>query len=177
MIPPDLGGSGKAPPRVDREDAFQVWASLPVGARTYAAVARAFGISARTVERYAREGRWRQRLRQIEADAARQADRELGRRRAEQLVEFQQLIDASCVTYARQLASGNVKITAAEFVGLIKAALLLQGQADSRFESLSSSEEWTQLRGRILVAVAPFPEARLALADALDAAEDEHHDG
>jgi hypothetical protein len=158
---------------VDREDAFQVWASLPVGARTYAAVARAFGISPRTVERYAREGGWRKRLRAIEAEAARQADAQLGRRRAEQLVEFQQLIDASCVTYARQLASGNVKITAAEFVGLIKAALLLQGEAGERVELVTASEEWMRLRSRILHAVAPFPQARLALADALDQAEDD----
>ena len=64
---------------LDREDAFQVYASLPVGARTYAAVARAFGISPRTVERYARDGRWRNRLRAIETDAARQADEQLGR--------------------------------------------------------------------------------------------------
>ena len=168
---PDEPDKRRAGAPVDREDAFQVWASLPVGARSYAAVARAFAISPRTVERYAREGGWRQRLRAIETEAARQADAQLGRRRAEQLVEFQQLIDASCVTYARQLASGTVKITAAEFVGLIKAALLLQGEAGERVELVTASEDWMRLRGRILQAVAAYPEARLALADALEETE------
>jgi hypothetical protein len=107
-------------------------------------------------------------LRLIEAEAGRQADERLSRRRGEQLAEFQQLIDASCVTYARQLASGQVRITAAEFVGLIKVALLLRGEADGRVEVISSSEEWIRLRSRILKAIAPYPELRIALADALD---------
>lgn len=157
----------------DREQAFQFWASLPLDRRSYAAVAGEFGVSPRTVERYAREGRWRQRLRAIEAEAAVQADQKLGRDRARQLADFHQLIEASCVTYARQLASGQVKITAAEFVGLIKVALLLQGAPEGRVEVVSNSDEWLALRGRILDAIAPFPEARLALADALDTPEDE----
>jgi hypothetical protein len=154
--------------RADREEAFQFWASLPVDRRSYAAVAGEFAVSPRTVERYAREGRWRERLRGIDADAAAQADQQLGRDRARQLADFHQLIEASCVTYARQLASGQVRITAAEFVGLIKVALLLQGAPEARVELVSNSEEWVALRSRILDAVAPFPEARLALADALE---------
>jgi hypothetical protein len=86
---------------VDREQALQFWAALP------------------------RE------LGGIEAEAARKADDELGRRRAKQLVDFWQLIEASCIAYARQLASGQVRITASDFVGLIKAALLLQGAPGS----------------------------------------------
>jgi hypothetical protein len=120
--------------RVDRGQAFQYWASLPVDARAYAAVAREFGISPRTVERYARDGSWRERLRRIDAEAAARADQDLGRKRAQQLADFQQLIEAICVTYARQLASGEVRITASEFVGLIKAHLLLQGEPAARVE-------------------------------------------
>jgi hypothetical protein len=106
-------GTGEGRARVDREQAFQFWASLPVDKRSYAAVARKFDVSPRTVERYARDGRWRERLRGIELDAAARADEKLGRDRAKQLADFHQLIEASCVTYARQLASGHVKITAA----------------------------------------------------------------
>jgi hypothetical protein len=157
--------------RVDREQAFQFWAALPLDMRSYAAVAERFRISARTVERYAREGHWRDRLRAIDADAGAQADRRLGRERAQQLADFQQLIEASCITYARQLASGQVRITAAEFVGLIKVALLLQGAPTARIEAVSESEEWVRLRGRILEAVAPYPDARLALAGALEQQE------
>lgn len=120
--------------RVDREAAFQFWASLPHDARSYAVVAREFGVSPRTVERYSRDGAWRQRLRAIEAEAAARADERLGRQRAKQLADFWQLIEASCVTYARQLASGEVKISAAEFAALIRVALLLQGAPDSRVQ-------------------------------------------
>jgi hypothetical protein len=159
-------------PPADRERAFQYWASLPVDGRSYAAVAREFGISPRTVERYARDGSWRERLRRIDAEAALRADQELGRKRAQQLADFQQLIEASCVAYARQLASGDVRITASEFVGLIKAHLLLQGEPAARIE-LTAGDEWPALRGRILQAMAAFPEARLALAEALDTDEEE----
>lgn len=159
------------PRRIDREEAFQYWASLPLDGRSYAAVATRFGISPRTVERYARDGSWRQRLREIETEAARRADEELGRRRAKQLADFQQLIEASCVTYARQLAGGQVRITASDFIGLIKVFLLLQGAPSERVEVLGGGEEWAQLRGRILEAIAPFPEAQLALAEALEPSE------
>jgi len=159
-------------PRVDRDQAFQYWASLPHEGRSYAAVARQFGVSPRTVERYAREGRWKERIQRIRADAAQQADERLGRDLGKQLADFHQLIEASCVTYARQLAGGEVKISAAEFVALIKAALLLQGAPTTRVEAVATSPEWAHLRGMILQAIAPYPEARLALADALAAAEE-----
>ena len=94
--------------RVDREVAFQFWASLPHDARSYAAVAREFGLSPRTVERYARDGAWRERLDRVRAAASAQADQRLGRDLAKQLADFHQLIEASCVTYARQLASGDL---------------------------------------------------------------------
>jgi hypothetical protein len=165
----DRGGRA----RVDPEEAFQYWASLPFDARSYAAVGRRFGISPRTVERYARDGGWRARLGEIEAEAARRADQQLGRRLAKQRADFLQLIEASCVTYARQLASGRVRITASDFAGLIKVALLLQGAPADRVEVLGGGEEWAQLRSRILEAIAPFPEARLALAQALEEVVDE----
>ena len=164
--------------RVDREDAFQYWASLPLDRRSYTAVAAEFGISPRTVERYARDGAWRERLRGIEAKAARRADEELGERRAKLLMDFHQLIEASCVTYARQLASGQVRVTASDFVGLIKVALLLHGAPSDRVEVLDgAADEWAELRTRILGAIAPFPEAQLALAEALEEAADEQAGG
>jgi hypothetical protein len=71
------------------------------------------------------------------------------------------------------LASGQVRITASDFVGLIKAALLLQGAPAARVEVISASSEWAALRSRILQALADHPQARLALAKALDKAEDD----
>jgi hypothetical protein len=138
----------------------------------YAAIGKEFGRSPRTVERWARDGGWKQRLRAIEAAAARKADDELGSRRAKQLVAFQQLIEDSSIVYARQLASGDVRITASDFVGLIRAALLLQGAPAARVEVITASSEWAGLRSRILDALAAHPEARLALAEALDETEE-----
>jgi hypothetical protein len=154
--------------RGDRESAFAFWAALPRERRRYAPVAEQFGVSPRTVERWARDGGWKLRLRAIEAAAARKADDELGNRRSKQLASFQQLIEDSSLEYARQLASGKVRITAAEFVGLIKVALLLQGAPAARVEVVSASSEWAELRGRILEALVDHPEARLALAEALE---------
>ena len=48
-------------PAADPEAVFQSWAALPEESRTYSAVATGFAISPRTVERYARDGRWRER--------------------------------------------------------------------------------------------------------------------
>ena len=85
--------------------------------------------------------------------------------------DFHRLIEASCVSYARQLASGQVRVTASDLVGLIKVSLQLHGEPTSRVEFVTGSAEWTALRTRILEALAAFPEAQLALAQAL--AEDD----
>jgi hypothetical protein len=153
----------------DREAAFVRWVEL----RSYAAIANEFGVKARTVERWAQDGAWKLRLRAIEAAAARQADDELGSRRAKQLVAFQRLIEDSSIAYARQLASGQVRITASDLVGLIRVALLLQGAPAARVEVISASSEWAVLRSRILQALTDHPQARLALAEALDQTEED----
>jgi hypothetical protein len=156
----------------DREAAFLFWAALPRKRRSYRAVAEQFEASPHSVERWAHDGGWKERLRSVEADAARKADEELGSRRAKQLVEFQGLIEASCIAYARQLANGDVRVTASDLVGLIRASLLLHGAPAARVEVISASNEWVELRGRILHALAEHPEASLALAEALDEAEE-----
>jgi Homeodomain-like domain len=153
----------------DRETAFRRRAE----GHSYAAIGQQFGVNPRTVERWARDGAWKQRLRAIEAAAVRQADDELGSRRAKQLVHFQKLIEDSSIAYARQLAGGEVRITASDLVGLIKVALLLQGAPAARVEVISASSEWAVLRSRILQALVDHPQARLALAEALDQAEED----
>jgi hypothetical protein len=160
-------GSDRGGPAIDWEAARQFYASLPAESRSYGAVAEHFGVSRRTVESHGRRGRWRERLARIDEDAARQADQQLGRARAEQLADFHRLIEASCVAYARQLASGQVRITASDLVGLIKVSLQLHGEPSSRVELVTGSVEWVALRTRILEALAAFPEAQLALTEAL----------
>lgn len=173
MAPDRKPGSDRGRPVIDWEAAFALYASLPAEARSYAAVADRCGVSRRTVEKHGQAGRWRERVAEIEADAGRQADQQLGRARAEQLADFHKLIEASCVSYARQLASGRVKITAADLVGLIKVSLQLHGEPTSRVELVSGSAEWVALRTRILETLAAFPEAQLALTEALAEEEDD----
>jgi hypothetical protein len=164
-------GSDRGRPAIDWEAAFALYASLPAESRSYAAVADWYGVSRRTVEKHGQIGRWRERVAAIEAEAARQADEQLGRTRAEQLADFHRLIEASCIAYARQLASGQVKVTASDLVGLIKVSLQLHGEPTSRVELVTRSPEWTALRTRILDALAGFPEAQVALAQALTEGE------
>jgi hypothetical protein len=83
------------------------------------------------------------------------------------------LIEASCVAYARQLASGQVRMTASDLVGLIRVSLLLEGDASSRVELAANSAEWAALRSRILNALTPYPEAQHALLQALTEASDD----
>jgi len=110
-------------PAVDPEAAFAFYASLPAERRSYEAVAAEFGISARTVERYGRDGAWRQRVAAIEQQAQSELDEQLGQERARQLADVKKLIDASYVSYARQLAAGDVRFTPSGFVSVVKLAL------------------------------------------------------
>jgi hypothetical protein len=159
---------------IDWEAAFQYYAALSPEKRTYKAVAIRFDVSSRTVEAHGRRDRWIERLQAIEADAARRADLELGRGRAEQLADFRKLVEASCVAYARQLAAGDVRITASDLVGLIRISLQLYGEPTARVELVSASSEWAALRTRILDALTPYPEALQSLTQAL--AEELDHD-
>jgi hypothetical protein len=166
-------GSDLGRPTIDWEAAFLYYASCPPQRRSYAAVATRFGVSRRTVERHGRQERWRERAAAIEAEGAREAEQRLGRARAVQLSDFHRLIEASCVAYAQQLASGRVRVTASDLVGLIRISLQLHGEPTARVEVLSSSPEWTSLRTRILEILEAYPEAQRALADALSVNADE----
>jgi hypothetical protein len=168
---PRTPGSERGRAAIDWEAAFGFYASLPAESRVYAAVASRFGVSQRTVETQGRRNRWRERVREIEAAAARQADEQLGRARADQLADFHRLIEATCVSYARQLASGQVRVRASDIAALIKVSLLLHGEPTERVEGLTASEEWVALRTRILQTLAAFPEARAALGEALETDE------
>lgn len=161
-------GSDRGRPATDWEAAFNFYASLPPDARSYQAVATEFGVGRRTVETHGRRERWRERVREIEATAARLADEQVGRARAEQLADFRKLIEASCVAYARQLGSGQVRVTASDLVGLIKVSLQLYGEPTERVELSTGSGDWATLRTVILGALEAYPEARLALARVLE---------
>lgn len=162
-------GSSPGRPALDWERAFAYYASLPPERRCYRAVADEFAVSVRTVEKHGRAGRWRERVRAIQAEAAGRADEALARAWGERLADIEKLVDASFVSYAQRLRSGTARVTASDFVGLVKLLLQLRGQPSERVEVLTTSTEWIGLRTQILEAVAAFPEARVALAEVLDA--------
>src|SRR5437764_1048112 len=103
-------GSDRGRPAIDWEVAFGFYASLSSAERSYRLVAERFGVSVRTVEKHGRGERWRERLRGIQAEAAAEAERRLGRAWGEQIAQFEKLIEASLITYAQQLRSGGVRI-------------------------------------------------------------------
>jgi hypothetical protein len=109
--------------RVDPEAAFAFYVSLPLERRTYQIVADEFGLSARTVERYGRDGGWRERIRAIEAKAHARFDEQLADDRAKRVDDVKRLIDASFITYAQQLQSGDVRFTPTGFVSVVKLLL------------------------------------------------------
>jgi hypothetical protein len=113
-------GSDRGRPALDWEQAYACYAALPAEARSYAAVAAEFGISVRTVEKHGRREAWRERVRELEAQAAVELDRQLGQARVKQLADVQKLIEASFLSYAQQLRNGDVQIKAADLSRLYK---------------------------------------------------------
>src|SRR6266853_1352566 len=103
-------GSGRGRPAVDWEQAFAYYASLPASERTYAAVADAFGISARTVERHGREERWQQRLVDIKAEVAASTNAAIAQTQVEQAMKTIRLIEATYIGYAEKLRRGEMRM-------------------------------------------------------------------
>jgi hypothetical protein len=131
-------GSNRGRAAIDWEAAFLCYAWLPARERSYQAVADAYGVSVRTVEAHGRAGSWRQRLAEIEAEAAAEAARELTQTRAAQLADVQKLVEASFLSYAKQLRSGQIRLSAADLPRLVK---LLQELSSPPGEQLHPGEQ------------------------------------
>jgi hypothetical protein len=116
-------GSDRGRAALDWEAAYAYYAALPPERRSYDAVAREFAVSVRTVEKRGRLGRWRERVRTIEAQAGAELDRQLGQARVKQIADVEKLIEASFLTYAQQLRNGDVQIKAADLPRLVKLLL------------------------------------------------------
>ncbi|PWU18879.1 MAG: hypothetical protein C5B48_14280 [Candidatus Rokuibacteriota bacterium] len=99
---------------INWEEAFTYYASLPAKTRSYRAVALQFGVSPRTVEKHGQADRWKERLRTINAAAAAETDRSLGRVRAEHVTQMGELIQASLADYGEKLRSGDVRMSPAD---------------------------------------------------------------
>jgi hypothetical protein len=115
---------------IDWEHAFHYYASLPAPDRSYQAVAARFEVSVRTVEKHGRDGRWKERLARVKAEAAEQADAALAEQRAEKLGETELLIDAALTSFAQQLRAGSVRVSPTDLARLFKLRDELWNQID-----------------------------------------------
>jgi hypothetical protein len=139
-------GSDLGRPAIDWEAAFALYASLPPEQRSYRTVAAEFGVSARTVETHGRKERWRERSQRIEAEAAAQAEKRLGKARADQIADVQRLVEATLISYAQQLRSGEVRLTASDLPRMFKLLHELWGndtQEDEQPPKPESTERQT----------------------------------
>jgi hypothetical protein len=113
-------GSRLGRPAVDWEHAFAHYASLPAPKRSYRAVADAFGVSVRTVEKHGRTERWRDRIAQINTEAATQTNAALADERVQEVRKIGRLIEASFMSYADKLRRSEVRMTPADLERLYR---------------------------------------------------------
>ncbi len=123
-------GKRKARTVVDQEEEFAYYASLPPAERSCAAVAKHFGNSPRTVEKHCTDGRWRQRLREIDQEAARRGQELLISGRVDELQKMQELIDASLLGYAQRLREGTMRMAPADLERLNRLSRALLDELD-----------------------------------------------
>jgi hypothetical protein len=117
-------GSRRGKTTVEWEAAFAYYAALPPGERSYVAVGAHFGVSARTVETHGRTGRWKQRLRDIDAQTAARTIDVLADARVEEIHKLRRLIEASLIGYAERLRDG-MRMSPADLERLNRLSLAL----------------------------------------------------
>lgn len=122
--------SDRGRPLIDWGQALAFFLSLPPQQRSYLAVADQFGTSVRTVERHGREGKWSERAREVDEQAQREAESKLVHARAEQMGEYDRLIEAAIIHVAREISAGRAKPNVSDLLRLIKGRLELWQQLD-----------------------------------------------
>jgi len=113
-------GSNLGRATIDWDEAFLFYASLPVERRDYQAVADEFEVSRRTVERHGRSDNWKQRAAELDRESVKAAVEQIRDKRAAKLVETENVVEATIVTYANQLVAGQVKVRPLDIVKLVE---------------------------------------------------------
>jgi hypothetical protein len=142
---------------VDWDKAFAYYAALPPQERSYAAVGAHFHVSPRTVETHGRAGRWRERLRLIENEAAARTIDALVEARVEEVHKLRRLVEASYIAYADRLREG-MRMSPADLERLNRLSLALIEETSNPHPALDQPDE--QLVKRT-------PEHTAAVLDAL----------
>ena len=96
---------------------------------TCGAVAEHFGVSVRTVQTHCARGRWRQRRREIQKEAALRAQELLISGRVDEVKKLQELIDASLLSYSQRLQEG-MRMTPADLERLNRLSRALLDELD-----------------------------------------------
>jgi hypothetical protein len=122
-----------SPPKIDWGKAFAFYAALPPGERGYPAVAHRFPVSLTSVKKHARDEHWRERAAAIDHEAAKQAEKKVGRTRSEQIESTLKVTDAMRVSYAKQLAEGD-RVRGVDLAQMLRVEALLVGEATERVE-------------------------------------------
>jgi len=109
------------------QQAFELYAA-DGSKRTYRQVADQMGVSERTVRHWAKAGKWRDRLREREIQAARQAADESFHRGQEEHQRHLKIVRVALMFLTRSIAAGNLK-QLGELSGLIRLEEHLMGIA------------------------------------------------
>ena len=151
---------------VCQHDQVQTIEGALIAGVTQRTIARRFGVSRGALYRHKQDGRVRARLeRAREEREAAQADALLAQVRAlqERTLRLLEQADADgslgAAVRALREARGNLALL----------AKLLGGVGERPRVNLAQSAEWLEVRGAVLAALVPYPEARLAVAERLRA--------
>ena len=154
-------------------EAFAYYSSLPPERRSYAEVAREFGVSLPTVNRWGSKGKWRQRVQQRDLAIAR---RKADRAEAAQVGVHSRrtkLVELGLIKLANAIAKGDVRPSYGDLDRLVR----LEGHLTGTDKTLPLDEvdRLFQLFLRAIEQEIHDPEQRRRIAeairDALDAAQ------
>jgi hypothetical protein len=120
--------------RISWDDAFTYYASLPRGRRSFGKVARKFGVSDTAVRNHAGRHGWRDRVAAIDAKTDERIAAKVVRSRSERVADVVNFADLYAQEVLSQLRAGDLPLSAAELVHVVKLAELLSGEATDRIQ-------------------------------------------
>lgn len=123
--------------KIDWEAAYAYWAALEPRDRTYAAVARRFGVTDTAVRKGAARHGWEERLAEIDRKVRQFTDERLERSRADRIEASMRAINLYRAKFEIALQENSVRLDAAGLAALIK----LEAELDSETDTMVSIRE------------------------------------
>jgi len=113
------------------QQAFEVYAASGPK-RTYKQVADQMGVSDRTVRHWAKQEKWRQRLGERAAQAARQLADQTLQSSVEELSRNEKIVQLALVRLAKSIANGQVRMQLGDLDRLIRLQAFLEGYREGQ---------------------------------------------